>query len=383
MIQQAGIADYDPSALSLYIHIPWCVKKCPYCDFNSHQADTQLSEQAYIDALIADLESHSDVLKKRTIQTIFIGGGTPSLFSAASYERLLSYIQQHFSFNPAAEITLEANPGAVEYQRFEAYRAIGINRLSLGIQSFNDAMLKKLGRIHDVSQAALAIESARRAGFDNFNIDLMHGLPDQTLELALKDVSMALAFEPPHLSWYQLTIEPNTVFYKQQPVLPPEQTLLAIEEAGFELLQHYHHYEVSAFCKPQHACQHNLNYWQFGDYLGIGAGAHSKLNINGEVVRFEKRRMPKDYLRAPQQDINQRTVTGADLVFEFMLMVTRLNAPISKALFVARTGQPSDSVSPLWKRAIHLELLAEQDDAFVITSRGRRYLNELQALFLP
>ncbi len=283
-------------SLSLYIHMPWCVKKCPYCDFNSHALKGEIDEQSYIKALIDDLDSHQLPTDSRFL-SIFIGGGTPSLFSAQAYQRLFKHLQQNYSLHSDIEITLEANPGTIDFEKFQSYCDVGINRLSIGVQSFNDKHLQKLGRIHNSDHAKRAIDIAQQAGFKNFNLDLMHGLPNQTDLEAAQDLKTALSFKPPHLSWYQLTIEPNTVFYKQHPTLPNEQQLEAIENIGQHCLSDYQHYEISAFCLPEHQCQHNLNYWRFGDYLGIGAGAHSKLTQNSdtlEVSRFEKKRMPKE-----------------------------------------------------------------------------------------
>ena len=368
--------------LSLYIHVPWCIKKCPYCDFNSHVSTDPIAEQLYIKALIDDLDANCQLINNRIIQTIFIGGGTPSLLSAKAYQYLFEHINKNYNLAANAEITLEANPGTIDYQKFKNYREIGINRLSIGIQSFNDEHLKKLGRIHSSDNAQKAIEHAKNAGFENFNIDLMHGLPNQTLDEALKDLQIALTFNPKHLSWYQLTIEANTIFYKQQPALPNDDVLADIELAGFKVLKDYNHYEISAFSQENYQCQHNLNYWNFGDYLGIGAGAHSKISNNEKLLRFEKKRMPKDYLSMPKQNINQRVIDEKELPFEFMLMASRLKQPIKKNLFENRTGLNIDVIRPQLKQALDKKLITENIDAIIVTKHGFRFLNEFQGLFI-
>ena len=288
----------QPSSLGLYIHIPWCVKKCPYCDFNSHQQQGELPENDYVAALLKDLEQELKLLDSPSLSSIFIGGGTPSIFSATAIKTLLDGVRDRISFDDDIEITLEANPGTVEQEKFSGFRAAGINRLSIGIQSFNDIHLAKLGRIPDAAQAAAAVAAAKAAGFDNFNIDLMHGLSGQTPTEAIEDLRRAIDLNPTHLSWYQLTIEPNTIFYNTQPSLPKEDALEEIEHAGFELLHSagFNRYEISAFAKAGKQSQHNTNYWQFGDYIGIGAGAHGKISIgiNGEVNRRWKTRQPDE-----------------------------------------------------------------------------------------
>ncbi|HET8730764.1 MAG TPA: radical SAM family heme chaperone HemW, partial [Moraxellaceae bacterium] len=291
--------------LSLYIHVPWCVRKCPYCDFNSHAAGAELPETAYVDALLADLRQDLDLdlVQGREIASIFIGGGTPSLFSPDAYARLFDGLRRELHFASDIEITLEANPGTVEQAKFRGYRALGVNRLSIGVQSFSPEKLAALGRIHGRDEAVRAAEAARGAGFDNFNIDLMHGLPGQSVAEALADVRQALALAPTHLSWYQLTIEPNTVFYRDPPVLPEDDTLWSIQEEGQTLLAEggYRQYEVSAYARPERECRHNRNYWMFGDYLALGAGAHGKVTRpasalgQGGVWRYAKTRLPRDY----------------------------------------------------------------------------------------
>lgn len=374
--------------LSLYIHIPWCIRKCPYCDFNSHNSPNTLPEDDYINALIYDLKHDVSLITQKQIQSIFIGGGTPSLISAKAYERLFTAIQQHLDFVQGIEITLEANPGTVDTQRFKSYRSVGINRLSIGIQSFNKTHLSTLGRIHDDKQTHHAIEQARLAGFDNINLDIMHSLPNQTLEEGIRDLGIALSYCPEHLSWYQLTIEPNTLFYKTPPILPPEDLTCSLEEDGFKLLKlnDYEHYEVSAFCKPNKTCQHNLNYWLFGDYLGIGAGAHGKITMSDEktVYRTKKHRQPKDYLNENKTYlIEKKQILSKDLLFEFMLNTTRLQQPIPKRLFEQRTGLNLNLLMPKLIQAQKKGLITINDTHWQVTPFGQRYVNDLQTLFLP
>ena len=374
--------------LSLYIHIPWCIRKCPYCDFNSHKSPDTLPEATYIAALVADLKHDLLSFPSRTIDSIFIGGGTPSLFSAEAYETLFNEIRMLVPFAPDIEITLEANPGTVEQQRFTDYRALGINRLSLGIQSFNAGHLKTLGRIHDDQQAHRAIESARRAGFNQINIDLMHGLPQQTVAQGMDDVRAAMAHQPEHLSWYQLTIEPNTVFYKQRPTLPTEDDAYALEEEGLALLasHHFKRYEISAFCQDGKQARHNLNYWLFGDYFGIGAGAHGKLTVADslQIMRTRKQRQPMDYLN-PDKPFLAATeiVSTADTLFEYMLNTTRLQQAIPHELFTQRTGLNSENLTLGLLKAEQKGLVTINSTHWQITPFGRRFTNDLQAIFLP
>lgn len=374
-------------SLSLYIHIPWCIRKCPYCDFNSHKSPDNLPEANYIQALIADLNIDLLRFSGQTIDSIFIGGGTPSLFSAAAFETLLSELRTLLPFAPDIEITLEANPGTVEQQRFTDYRTLGINRLSLGIQSFNAAHLKTLGRIHDDKQAHLAIESARNAGFDNINIDIMHGLPQQSIAEGLADLKTALLHQPEHLSWYQLTIEPNTVFYKQRPTLPNEDDAFALEEEGLALLEIHRmkRYEISAFCQTNKASRHNLNYWLFGDYFGIGAGAHGKLTTpNTQIFRTRKQRQPADYLNTSKPFLAAiEQVSNAELIFEFMLNTTRLQQAIPKALFTERTGLNFNELIPGLLNAQAKGLVNINEHDWQITPFGRQFTNNLQEIFLP
>lgn len=372
---------------SLYIHTPWCLRKCPYCDFNSHQSPKILPEIAYLNALMADLDTDYARWPRRTLTSIFIGGGTPSLLSGEFYNTLMDHLKQKFIFEPKIEITMEANPGTVEQQRFKEYRQAGINRLSLGIQSFNEHHLKILGRIHDAKQAHLAIETARKAGFDNINLDIMNGLPKQTVHEGLLDLETALSYQPEHLSWYQFTLEPNTFFYKHPPQLPSEDTCMTLEEKGFNLLaaKNYERYEISAFCQTKQQSQHNLNYWLFGDYLGIGAGAHGKITHpqTSEVIRTQKYRQPHDYLDPKKPFLASQTSIQADeLLFEFMLNTTRLQQPIPFSLFHERTGLEFSSLMPKLKIAEEKGLILINKDHWIISELGRNFTNDLQCLFL-
>ncbi len=380
-----GFSSLPP--LSLYIHIPWCVRKCPYCDFNSHTSD-DIPETSYINALIDDLKQDAHWAQGRTLQSIFIGGGTPSLFSETSYQVLLKSIAELMPIAADAEITLEANPGTFEQEKFFGYRQTGINRLSVGVQSFQSRALSVLGRIHSADEAITAIESAQQAGFDNLNIDLMFGLPEQTSEQALADLKQAIALQPTHISWYQLTIEPNTLFYNQPPPLPEDENITLMQETGQSFLSKhgYLQYEVSAYARDQYASHHNLNYWQFGDYLAIGAGAHGKITCLNQqrVIRYHKTRLPKDYLN-PDKSFTARTVfiDADDLIFEFFLNGLRLLKGIEKASFTPRTGIAPDTISPLIGQAKQKGLLSESLTHWTPTPLGQRYLNDLQALFLP
>ncbi len=376
--------------LSLYIHLPWCVAKCPYCDFNSHALNGALPEDDYIDALLADLEGDLPLVWGRTVQTVFLGGGTPSLFSGKAIDRLLAGVRARLTLAPGAEITMEANPGTVEHDRFEAYRAAGVNRVSLGIQSLNDAHLKSLGRIHGRDEALTAIAAVRSAGFDNFNLDLMWALPGQTLDEAVADVEQALDFAPPHLSHYQLTIEPNTLFAARPPVLPEDEEAWAIQEACAERISSagFGAYEISAWARPGFQARHNLNYWRFGDYLGIGAGAHAKISLpaEGSVLRLRRKSHPRVYLAARASGefvAERRAVSAVDLPLEYMLNRLRLDEPIPLAEFEARTGLDRSVLARGLERALELELLSIEDDFIHRSERGRLYLNDLQQLFLP
>lgn len=373
---------------SIYIHIPWCIRKCPYCDFNSHQSPGHLPEMLYVDQLINDLSEDLTYLPSKLITSVFIGGGTPSLFSAKAYALLFEKLNTLLPFSRDAEITLEANPGSVEQQRFTAYRQIGINRLSLGIQSFNPQHLKKLGRIHNDNEAKQAIDTAYKAGFDNLNLDIMHGLPEQTLEEGIADLNEALSFGPKHLSWYQLTLEPNTVFYKHPPTLPSEEDNDTLEQTGLALLARhgFHRYEISAFARETYQSKHNLNYWLFGDYYGIGAGAHGKISLDDgkTIYRTQKARQPNDYLNPLKKHLVSQTVLSPEtLLFEFMLNTTRLEQAIPYTLFNERTGLPIDYMQAKLQEAAKKGLLTLSEKTWQITALGRRFTNNLQALFLP
>ena len=373
--------------LALYVHIPWCVRKCPYCDFNSHAAGPNLPEEAYVDALLADLDADLAQAHGRPLTSIFFGGGTPSLFSAKALGRLLDGVERRIPFVGDIEITLEANPGTFEQEKFAAYRRLGINRLSIGVQSFQVEKLKALGRIHDGDEAVRAADMARAAGFDNFNLDLMHGLPDQSLDDALGDLRIAIAQAPTHLSWYQLTVEPNTVFWNQPPVLPEDDTLWDIQEAGQALLaEHgYAQYEVSAYTQPERMARHNLNYWTFGDFLGIGAGAHGKLSTpDGRISRTWKTRLPKDYLDpAKRYSAGERVLTAEELPFEFLINVLRLSDGCSAELFSQRTGLPLEQLVEAREQAQRRGLLQADPARLAATREGQLFLNDLLQYFLP
>ncbi|MBF7729944.1 radical SAM family heme chaperone HemW [Pseudomonas sp. N040] len=378
---------FELPPLALYIHIPWCVRKCPYCDFNSHAAGPELPEEAYVDALLADLQQDLAQVHGRPLSSIFFGGGTPSLFSANALGRLLDGVEQQIRFQADIEITLEANPGTFEQAKFRDYRSLGINRLSIGVQSFQAAKLKALGRIHDGAEAIRAADMARAAGFDNFNLDLMHGLPEQSIEDALQDLRTAIAQGPTHLSWYQLTMEPNTVFWNQPPVLPAEDTLWDIQEAGQALLADagYAQYEVSAYAQAGRQARHNLNYWRFGDFLGIGAGAHAKLSTpQGQIRRSWKTRLPKDYLAAGQTfRAGERLLSHAELPFEFLMNALRLNDGVPAALFSQRTGIPLEELAAARQKAVALGLLQAEPQRLCATRHGQLFLNDLLQHFLP
>ena len=410
--------------LALYIHIPWCVKKCPYCDFNSHELpmDSQLSMyDEYVDTLLLDAASQQALTQGREISSIFIGGGTPSLLPIAQYQRLFNGLREIFQFAGDIEVTMEANPGTLEHAPFAQYLDVGINRLSIGVQSFAAGQLTTLGRIHDPAQALSAIKAARRAGFERVNVDLMHGLPQQTMSEALNDIQMAHDAGATHISWYQLTIEPNTVFYRNQPILPDEDSLADIEQAGQTLLEHlgYDNYEVSAWAgSSDKPCRHNVNYWQFGDYLAIGAGAHGKVTIDDKYVnqtlmvdkvsdevlkkvlaeagiyRFSKSRMPKDYITFDIDTMNNIKKEGApkmvgwqaiasdELVSEFMLNALRLHEGVTWSLFEARTGLSYDNIALEVSQLIKQGLLVDDNEHLQPTALGRRYLNQILRVFL-
>ncbi|NQD92596.1 radical SAM family heme chaperone HemW [Pseudomonas sp. CrR25] len=381
------VGGFQLPPLALYIHIPWCVKKCPYCDFNSHAAGPTLPEQEYVDALLADLEEDLDQVHGRPLTSIFFGGGTPSLFSAQALGRLLEGVERRAPFARDIEITLEANPGTFEQAKFAAYRGLGINRLSIGVQSFQAEKLAALGRIHDGDEAIRAADMARAAGFDNFNLDLMHGLPQQSLDDALGDLRIAIAQAPTHLSWYQLTLEPNTVFWNQPPTLPEDDILWDIQEAGQALLaaHGYAQYEVSAYAQPGKAARHNLNYWTFGDFLGIGAGAHAKLSSpDGRIKRSWKTRLPKDYLDADKRFTAGERLLGPDeLPFEFLMNVLRLTDGVASELFTERTGVPLECLAEARAEAERRGLLHHDPARLTATREGQLFLNDLLQHFLP
>lgn len=372
--------------LALYIHIPWCVRKCPYCDFNSHAAGPTLPEDEYVDALLADLDSDLHHAHGRPLTSIFFGGGTPSLFSDRALGRLLEGVERRIAFAPDIEITLEANPGTFEQAKFKGYRSLGINRLSIGVQSFQEAKLKALGRIHNGDEAIRAADMARAAGFDNFNLDLMHGLPEQSIEDALFDLRTAIAQAPTHLSWYQLTMEPNTVFWSQPPELPEDDLLWDIQEAGQALLaaEGYVQYEVSAYAQPGRQARHNLNYWTFGDFLGIGAGAHAKLSTqDGRILRTWKTRLPKDYLDPSKAyQAGERRLDADELPFEFLMNVLRLTDGVPAELFSQRTGLSLAQLDAARREAERLGLLQADATRLVATAKGQLFLNDLLQLFL-
>jgi oxygen-independent coproporphyrinogen-3 oxidase len=372
--------------LALYIHMPWCLRKCPYCDFNSHEVQGDAPETSYVDALLADLEFALPSIWGRKVVSIFMGGGTPSLFSAAAIDRLLGGVRARVPVQPDAEITLEANPGTFERQKFADFYAAGVNRLSLGVQSFDSAQLRALGRVHDADEARRAAETALMI-FGNVNFDLMYGLPQQTVAEARADLAAALAFAPPHLSFYHLTLEPNTLFHRYPPPLPDADTAADIEDAVHATLDFagYRHYETSAYAKAGWQCAHNTNYWRFGDYLGIGAGAHSKLSFADRIVRQLRWKQPTQYLqnilqgRPLQEEVE---VTRDDVGFEFMLNALRLTAGVPAALFAERTGYPMSLVATGLEAATRKGLLEADPAGLKPTELGRRFLNDLQSLFL-
>ncbi len=371
--------------LGLYVHVPWCVRKCPYCDFNSHEAPGALPEAAFLEALERDLTTDTGRVAGRPLASVFIGGGTPSLLSARAVGRLLEAVARHLPLSPDCEITLEANPGTAEAGRFRGYREAGVNRLSIGVQSFDDRALRALGRIHDGAQARRAVEQAQAAGFRRINLDLMHGLPGQTPAAALSDLETACALGPGHLSWYQLTLEPNTRFHAHPPALPDEDTLAAIQDQGLALLAQcgYRQYEVSAFARPGERARHNLNYWRFGDYLGIGPGAHAKLSLaDGRILRLAKRRHPRAYLEAGEGFVSSRRVLDADdLRLEFMLNVLRLREGFPAGLYTRHTGRPLADLAPGIREAVRQGLLEATHRRLRPSPRGWRYLNDLIGLF--
>ncbi|MCG6342001.1 radical SAM family heme chaperone HemW [Vibrio fluvialis] len=383
-----------PPALSLYVHIPWCVQKCPYCDFNSHALKADIPEEEYIDALLEDLDTDIERYQlagdPRLLHSIFIGGGTPSLISADGIGRLLRGIEARIAFKPDIEITMEANPGTIEAERFVGYRHVGVTRISIGVQSFEPEKLTRLGRIHGRDEAVNAAKLAHQIGLNSFNLDLMHGLPDQTLDQALADLDRAIELAPPHLSWYQLTIEPNTMFYFKPPTLPDDDALWDIFDLGHQKLTEagYVQYEISGYSKPGYQCQHNLNYWRFGDYLGIGCGSHGKLSFaDGRIVRTTKVKHPRGYLAAyqnlakPYLD-SEQLVEDVDRPFEFFMNRFRLIEPCPKADFSATTGLPISVIQPTLDWAIEQGYLSDNHTHWQITEKGKLFLNDLLAAFM-
>ena len=371
--------------LALYVHIPWCVRKCPYCDFNSHEAREQLNERAYIDTLLADLEQQLPAIWGRRLVSIFIGGGTPSLFSPESLDRLLSGIRARIGCLPNMEITMEANPGTFEQQKFQEFHDTGINRLSIGIQSFDNDRLSALGRIHNGSEAIRAVETAQYAGFDNINLDLMFGLPEQTPAQGLDDLQTAIDLQPTHISWYQLTIEPNTFFYSQPPRIPDDELIWVLQQQGQEKLadQGYQQYEISAYAQDGRQCNHNLNYWLFGDYLALGAGAHGKISNahDNSIRRYWQLRHPQEYLDAAEKTSGENLLDDKDIVFEFMLNSLRLKQGFSLELFEQHTGLKTESILDRCQLAMDKGLLQQQDKHYSATKQGYLFLNDLINLF--
>ena len=376
--------------LSLYVHMPWCVRKCPYCDFNSHTLPGKFPEQAYIDALLADLEQDLPAVWGRVVTSVFIGGGTPSLFTPAAIDRLLSGIRARIALDPQAEITLEANPGAVDAAHFQGYHDAGVNRLSIGVQRFQDKLLERIGRIHDAHTARVAAEAAHAAGFENINLDLMFGLPGQTREQAEADLQIAVDLQPTHLSWYELTIEPNTWFHRHPPKRPDDSALWSMQTGGQARLLAcgFEHYEVSAFARPGRQCRHNVNYWRFGDYLGIGAGAHGKITLadRQQIIRLAKTRHPQRYLECVHraERVSSTTVLSAeDAAFEYVMNALRLTEGFTSEAFAAATGLAFACIEAAAGRALEAGLLTRHGQQLQASPRGQRFLNELLQYWLP
>ncbi|MBE0365405.1 oxygen-independent coproporphyrinogen III oxidase [Pseudoalteromonas ulvae UL12] len=373
--------------LSLYVHIPWCVQKCPYCDFNSHGQKGEIPETAYVQHLLDDLHQDLHFVQGRKLHSIFIGGGTPSLMSEQAIHDLLAGIEQAIPFTENIEITLEANPGTVEAGRFEGYVRAGVNRISIGVQSMQNDKLKALGRIHDANEAIKAAEHAHLAGLNSFNLDLMHGLPGQSLDDALNDLKTIIELKPKHISWYQLTIEPNTQFHSKPPTLPEDDILWDIQEQGQAMLAKagYEQYEISGYSQPGYQCQHNLNYWRFGDYLGIGCGAHGKITLPEKecLIRTEKVKHPKGYMDLTKPYIYKRwQVEHSDLAFEFFMNRLRLFEACDKTAFHELTGLPLHQVEAAFEHAIKQGLLQHTAQQWQVTVKGHRYLNNLLELFV-
>ncbi len=370
--------------LSLYIHIPWCVQKCPYCDFNSHALKGGIPDLEYVDHLLSDLDSDVALTSGRTISTIFIGGGTPSLLTSEAMQRLLDGVRSRLTLADDVEITMEANPGTVEAERFSAYQKAGVNRISIGVQSFSQSKLERLGRIHGPQEAKRAAKLAQDLGLRSFNLDLMHGLPDQSADEALDDLRQAIELNPPHLSWYQLTIEPNTLFGSRPPVLPDDDALWDIYLRGHALLSEagYQQYETSAYAKPGYQCQHNLNYWRFGDYLGIGCGAHGKLSFSdGRILRTVKTRHPRGYMTGKYLD-KQHLVEADERPFEFFMNRFRLLEPMPRSDFTRLTGLDESVIRDKIDNALENGYLVETEHQWQLTEKGKLFLNSLLELFL-
>jgi oxygen-independent coproporphyrinogen-3 oxidase len=381
-----GLSQLPP--LGVYVHLPWCIRKCPYCDFNSHEAPAGgVDEAGYLDALEADLDASLPLVWGRPVQTVFIGGGTPSLFSPQGIDRLLASLRARLRVAPDAEVTMEANPGTFERERFSGFRSAGVNRLSLGVQSFDDARLAAIGRVHDAAQARAAAQAAREI-FPTFNLDLMYALPGQTLAQLHADIETALSFDPPHLSVYHLTLEPNTLFARFPPVLPDDDAAAAMQDAVEAQLANagFEHYEISAYARPGHRAAHNLNYWTFGDYLGLGAGAHGKLSFHDRVIRQARYRHPRRYLdgaTAGNAVEVERTLSRHDLPFEFMLNALRLTQGVPASLYEERTGDSLAGVARVLGKAVDKGLLTADPTRLAATPLGLRFLNDLQEMFLP
>lgn len=378
---------FEPPPLALYVHLPWCVRKCPYCDFNSHAMPQNMPQREYIEALIEDLDHDLTKVRDRTLISIFFGGGTPSLFSPEEIGLLLEAVRARFVVSDELEVTLEANPGTIEHGRFAGYREAGVTRVSLGVQSFNEQQLKTLGRIHGAEDVHRAVDELRRAGLDNFNLDLMYGLPQQSIEEALQDLRSAIELQPAHLSHYQLTLEPGTVFYHRPPPLPDDDASWQMQIESQSLLDRfgYSQYEISAYAQVGRHCRHNLNYWQFGDYLGIGAGAHGKLTVQDGIQRTARCKQPREYLSRAGADriLEHRWLSGAELPFEFMLNALRLRGGVPASLFQARTGLALDVMESQLTAARAKGLLAATPGRLAATELGLQFLNDLQSIFLP
>jgi putative oxygen-independent coproporphyrinogen III oxidase len=372
--------------LSLYVHFPWCTHKCPYCDFNSHVFKEELPEADYIQALLKDLDSEQDYIQGRLITSIYLGGGTPSLFRGASISALLQQIKQRVAITMNAEVSIEANPESVTLEKLNWYQEAGINRISLGIQSLQDAYLKRLGRAHDNIASHRAIKAVTQAGFTNFNIDLMYGLPQQSEQSGLQDIQTALTFNPPHISWYQLTIEPHTAFFKKPPILPHEETLINLQAKGIDHLikAGFGQYEISAFSQPGFACRHNQNYWEFGDYLGIGAGAHGKITQPSKdiIIRYSKWSNPRTYLSSQHSQETNKIICKKQLPFEFMLNGLRNYQPVIRQHFESRTGLAWETLTSSLKHAESRGLLTWGEQSLRVSPLGRSFYNDLVALFL-